>query len=72
MENFYDVRSIGVKYICDSCKQGEMVITGKSDWIADPPKFEHTCDNCKEINFFIEKYPTIRFVKKINIDKFNQ
>ncbi|PFR59003.1 hypothetical protein COK36_20065 [Bacillus cereus] len=60
MEQRFEVKPIGVKYICDSCEEGEMIYTGEMLFF-NPPTFKHTCNNCDSNQNFIEKYPLIRY-----------
>lgn len=62
MENFYEVHPIGIKYICDICCKGDMLPTGRNEWSASPPAFEHVCNKCGQKANFTEKYSLIRFI----------
>lgn len=61
MEEKFLVKPVGVKYICDSCKVGEMLPTGNNNWSSNPPKFEHKCTHCYTKVLLNEKYPLIRY-----------
>ncbi|WP_431030138.1 hypothetical protein [Lysinibacillus sp. LZ02] len=61
LEEIYKVEPIGVKYTCDKCGEGEMLSTGKNNWSANPPQFEHVCSICNHKDYFFEKYPLVRF-----------
>jgi hypothetical protein len=65
MEKHYDVVPIGVMYICDICKEGEMIPTERNDWSSDPPLFEHSCNKCEGKEKFDKKYPLIKFEKVV-------
>lgn len=56
------VTTFKIEYICDHCKKGHMVPTGKI-LPSYPPKYEHKCDNtnCNAIENFNITYPTIEF-----------
>lgn len=60
MERKFTVKPVGVKYICDSCGEGEMIYTGDIIF-SDPPKFKHTCSNCDINQNYSEKYPLVRY-----------
>lgn len=62
MEQNFDVKPIGVKYICDDCLKGEMVPTGKHDFYPEHMEFEHQCNNCGIKIKLHDKYPLIRYV----------
>jgi hypothetical protein len=58
----FEVRTVGIDYICDECLEGKMLPTGGSMLLSDPPQFAHQCDNincCAKANF-TERYPTFR------------
>lgn len=55
------VEAYAEKYICDKCKEGEMLPTGENMWLSNPPKFPHRCNKCGFESAFIERYPTIKF-----------
>ncbi|WP_025911977.1 hypothetical protein [Priestia flexa] len=59
-KEYYDIKPVGVKYICDSCEEGELEYTGI---ISDHsiPLFKHKCSECGEIRSFELKYPTIEW-----------
>lgn len=69
MEKEFTVKPIGVKYICDYCKVGEMISTGNNNWSSNPPKLEHKCNHCGTKILLNEKYPLIRY-KTINKEFF--
>lgn len=55
------VESYAEKYICDKCRDGEMLPNGDNMWLTDPPKIAHKCTKCAETKFLSEKYPIIKF-----------
>lgn len=57
------VRPIQVLYICDSCDTGQYLPTG-SMLLSDPPQFPHECSVCGDKRTFMEKYPTLRYVRE--------
>lgn len=65
MEETFAVKPVGVKYICDSCRKGEMLPTGKNYW-SNPPQFEHECNQCGGKINLEEKYPLIRYCNSNN------
>ncbi|MED1603656.1 hypothetical protein [Alkalihalophilus marmarensis] len=62
MELQFEVKPVGVKYICDKCNEGEMLPTGKNKWLNEPPQIEHKCNKCRYIQNFKETYPLIRYL----------
>lgn len=61
MEKEFAIKTVGIKYICNCCKVGEMTPTGNNDWKCNPPKFEHKCNYCGAKIFLSEKYPLVRY-----------
>lgn len=61
-ERKFEVRNVGVDYVCDTCNEGIMLPTGNNMLLSHPPQFEHQCNNincCAKQNF-TERYPTFR------------
>lgn len=61
LEKTFEVKPIGVKYICDSCEKGEMRTTGKMKMFETHAEYHHTCDTCGAESDLPEKYPLIRY-----------
>ncbi|MBY7121766.1 hypothetical protein ILS93_06535 [Bacillus sp. 16GRE42] len=61
MEKEFEVRPFGVKYICDSCEEGEMVLTDDFKIYEKHMEFTHKCQKCGAERDFLEKYPLIRY-----------
>jgi len=61
-----EVATFKIEYICDHCKKGHMIPTGKV-LLSYPPKYEHKCDNidCNTIESFDITYPTILYKRSI-------
>lgn len=62
MEKEYQVKPVGVKYICDTCEKGEMLPNGKNNWNVELPLFEHECSHCNTRKMLTEKFPLIRYI----------
>jgi hypothetical protein len=60
LEKYFKVKPIGVNFMCKTCKDGEMIATGKMK-LSEPPKFTHKCSKCENEEDFNEKYPLIRY-----------
>jgi uncharacterized protein (DUF983 family) len=59
-ERKFEVKPVGVDYICDDCGAGTMVQTGMM-LLSNPGQYKHRCSHCgKEVGFFT-KYPDIRY-----------
>ncbi len=58
-EQRFEVRNVGIDYICDTYGKGKMVSTG-SILTSNPPQFPHKCDNCEATKNLHERYPTFR------------
>lgn len=61
MEKEFDVKPVGVKYICDACKNGEMKPIGKMKTYENHAGFVHECDSCKTEMELRDRYPLIRY-----------
>ncbi|EOO29044.1 hypothetical protein IIU_05726 [Bacillus cereus VD133] len=61
MEQQFEVKPIGVRYICDICHIGEMCPTGNNFFMEDPPKLEHMCNQCGAKIKLTDKYPIIKY-----------
>lgn len=63
-ERRVEVRPFGVRYTCDSCKQGEMIaLAGTQAFVQEQGQIyiRHMCSLCRNMVAFTEKYPTVRY-----------
>jgi hypothetical protein len=63
-ERRVEVRPFGVRYMCDACKQGEMLaLSGTQAFVQEKGQIfvRHVCNVCKTMLALPEKYPTIRY-----------
>ncbi len=58
-ERNYEVKTVGVEYVCDKCGQGTMRPTGIMLTMS-PPKWGHKCNHCGELADLNQTYPTVR------------
>ncbi|MBO5424418.1 MAG: hypothetical protein J6A25_02795 [Lachnospiraceae bacterium] len=65
MEIHYNIKPVGVRYLCDNCN-GEMKHTDGIVLMSNPPKYKHICSNCGEIEYLEEVYPTIRWIEDLD------
>jgi hypothetical protein len=61
LEKECKVKPIGIKFVCDSCSNGEMKHTGKMKMFETYVMYQHICEKCGVENNFTEKYPLIRY-----------
>lgn len=61
LEKTFEIKPLGVKYICDECCKGEMLSTRKMKMFDNHAEFSHSCNYCKVERYFLEKYPLIRY-----------
>ena len=61
MEKSYEVKPVGIKYVCDRCNEGEMQVSGSIMLMTNPPKFPHKCNICSFEKNFTVKYPYIAY-----------
>lgn len=59
-EQRFEVRNVGIDYICDTCGKGKMFPHGNAMLMSNPPQFPHKCDNCEATKNLRERYPTFR------------
>lgn len=60
----FQVKVVGVDYVCDDCGKGIMALTGKFN-----PRdglWEHCCTICSGLKEFPVKYPTIKYERVSN------
>ena len=63
-ERRVEVRPFGVRYMCDTCKQGEMIaLTGTQAFVQEQGQIyvRHVCNVCRNMAAYTEKYPTVRY-----------
>lgn len=65
-EKTFNVRPVGVKYICEFCKEGEMVQDkdNKEVLMSYPSQFPHKCNKCNKTMYLPKPYPYIEWVTK--------
>ncbi|MCR1952884.1 hypothetical protein NSA50_17930 [Clostridium sp. DSM 100503] len=61
MEKEFLVKTVAVKYICDSCHNGELIATGENNWMFNPPQFTHKCNKCGSKVILSDRYPIIKY-----------
>jgi hypothetical protein len=62
-ERRVEVHAYGVHYICDACKQGEMLaLSGTQAFVQEKGQIfiRHVCNVCRTMAAYTEKYPTVR------------
>ena len=60
-ERKFEVRPVGVEYVCGRCGDGVMVAGKLTLGADDEPAWMHTCPSCGHSQPLPEKYPTVRF-----------
>lgn len=64
-EERFDVKPIGIRYICEFCNEGEMIFTGRRGTIVnvEPPKFlfQHRCNKCGKTMDLPRSYPYVEW-----------
>ena len=48
---------------CKSCKKGIM-LCGTQALASNPPKFQHKCNNCEAVDYYLKMYPTTEYKEK--------
>ena len=59
-EKAFDVRVIGVNYVCDGCNNGLMEHTNMA-LMTDPPQYPHQCTHCGAVKNLLKRYPYVRY-----------
>lgn len=61
-EQLFPIYPVGVKYICEFCKNGEMQVDTSEPMLAcDPPLIAHRCNKCGKIMHLPKQYPYIEW-----------
>ena len=60
-ERTYEIKPVGVDYVCDKCNTGVMVHNSGIALMCNPPQFVHVCSNCGHEQQMLEVYPTLRW-----------
>lgn len=66
-EETFPVKPIGVRYICEFCGDGEMVVdpTGEApSLMTNPPLIPHKCTKCGETMHLQRMYPFIEWQRE--------
>ena len=58
-ERTFEIKQVGVEYVCDSCGVGTMEKTGMA-LLSNPAQYVHRCNNCGHDASFRTTYPGIR------------
>jgi len=60
MEVKFKVETLGLKYVCDECKEGDMIFTGLGTQ-KQPQKFQHKCNKCGKEKLLDRQYPGVEW-----------
>jgi hypothetical protein len=55
-EQEFEIRPVGVKYICDKCSEGEMLPEGEASLSDGRTLYPHSCSKCGHKEVFNERY----------------
>lgn len=61
-EQTYELKPVGVRYVCDACGKGEMQHVGGAVLMSLPPKYRHICTHCGREQHFTKLYPEVRWL----------
>ena len=66
-EERFDIKPVGVRYICEFCHEGEMIMTDDNNDVrlavmTYPPQIKHRCDKCGKEKLLTKSYPYIEWV----------
>ncbi len=60
-EQTFEIKPVGVKYICDKCGNGEMTNLDGHMLMVYPPQYKHMCSFCGAEKHLEKKYPTVEY-----------
>ncbi len=63
-EESFDVKPIGVRYICEHCNNGEMIKVEPTAFDPSRELIMHRCDKCNGTLYLPKIYPYIEWVKQ--------
>ncbi len=68
-EELFDVKPVGVRYICEFCNVGEQVLVKDAPVILDaeghlPKLREHKCTKCGKTMMLPSAYPRIEWIEQ--------
>lgn len=64
-EEFFEIKPIGVRYICEFCGKGEMKMDNSTQNMTltlVPPLIKHVCTNCGKDMFLPKSYPYVEWL----------
>lgn len=62
-ERTFEVKAVGVEYLCPVCKEGTMEALAGIALTTSPPLYPHSCTKCNSAQNLPVRYPTYRFVR---------
>ena len=62
-EELFEVKPIGVKYICPFCNEGEMLLDINSNNETFASMYNHRCNSCGKLLLLPRVYPYIEWNK---------
>lgn len=61
-EESFDVKPVGVRYICEFCNKGEMKYYNPDSAVVNMPMIPHKCTECGKIMHLPKLYPYIEWI----------
>lgn len=66
-EQAFNIKPVGVKYICEICNDGEMIVDHLGETLmTNPPLIPHKCNKCNSTMHLPKQYPYIEWVPEDN------
>ena len=63
-EQAFNIKPVGVKYICELCNDGEMIVDPYGDTLmSNPPLIPHKCNKCSGTMHLPKQYPYIEWIR---------
>ena len=73
-EEMFDVKPVGIRYICENCHKGEMIASNDTPLIIEggiPRMRSHKCNNCGTTMLLPKTYPYIEWIPKEDVNETN-
>lgn len=69
-EKTFQIKPLGVKYICEHCHEGEMISVNDNIMLtSNPPLFAHKCNKCGGELQLPRRYPYIEWIPQEDEEK---
>jgi len=63
MEESIEVKVFEIKYKCDECNDGYLILNNDCTLLTHPAQYPHKCDKCGSTKHFTIVYPYYKYEK---------